>query len=158
MECLIRPVLRALENAGLPALDAMPCSPMPRLKGAACAVSLLSAEGGAYQYLGMVQTREQGEQPLYGRQLHARIRIQIFSPTSAGGSGCSAAAEQVCGLLTGGIAGLAVTGFTVEACAYDARSDCFVCPLTAELSAYVYATPAADGTGFTDFTLKGSIL
>lgn len=158
MECLIKPVLHALQDAGLAAVEAMPCSPMPRLKGAACAVRLLSAEGGAYQYLGIVQTPDQGAQALYGRQLHARIQIRIFSPTDTGGAGCSAAAERICCLLTGGIAGLSVTGFTVDACAYDAKSDCFACPVTADVSAYVYAAPSADGTGFTDFTLKGTIV
>ena len=43
------------------------------------------------------------------------------------------------------------------ACTYDAGCDCFLCPLTAQLKAYVYATANEDETEFTDFMLKGEI-
>ena len=106
-----------------------------------------------YEYLG--QTPE-GES-LFGKRLEADVRLTAVCPRALGSEACQKQAERVAELLSGKVAGVTLAGYTVGACVYDAGCDCFVCPVTAQVKAYVYASANEDETEFTDFMLKGEI-
>ncbi len=161
MELLISTVLTALKEAGIAAAAALPAATMPRLTGPVTAVGLKSAAAGQcgfYDYLG-VETLAGGScRELYGRKLAAQLYLDVYSPAAQGGAACRAAAEAVGAVLLGGIDGLSLGTYTIGQCTYDAACDCFYCPCTVEVSAYVYAVASEDGVEFTDFILKGVLL
>lgn len=156
MEQLVTAVFDALTKAGVACARQTPQGQMPQLRGPVTAVGLVAAramEHAFYEYLG--QTPE-GEN-LFGKRLEADVRLTVVCPRALGSARCQQEAARVAELLSGQVAGVTLVGYTMGACTYDAGCDCFLCPLTAQLKAYVYATANEDETEFTDFMLKGEI-
>lgn len=156
MEQLIKALLRALQDAGIVCVRQTPPGQMPQLRAPVTAVALAAAratQGAMYEYLG--KTPE--GLSLFGKRLEADVRLSVHAPRTLGSASCQQEVERIAGLLSGKLPALTLTGFTVGACAYDAGCDCFICPVTAQLCAYVYATANEDETEFTDFMLKGEI-
>lgn len=156
MEQLVTAIMDMLKSAGIACTRQTPGGAMPHLRAPVTAVSLAAAramEHAMYEYLG--QTPE-GES-LFGRRLEADVRLTVVCPRTIGSARCQQEAARVAELLSGQVAGVTLTGYTVGECAYDAACDCFVCPVTAQLKAYVYARANADETEFTDFMLKGEV-
>lgn len=156
MDQLTTLLYRAMKEEGLTAIEAFPARTFPRAKTPFITVQTAAAqtqEAGLYRYLGMLDGRE-----LYGRRLLATLQCDIYSPTSAGGSACMQAAQQLAALFLRGVEGLDIVRLTIGGCAYDPDADCFTSRVCAEVRAYAYATANADGTAFEKFTLKGEIL
>ncbi len=155
MEQLIQAMVRALTQAGVHAVAALPNQVMPRFQSAAVAVSISDADcrsAAVYHYLGLLDGEE-----LYGRQLTARLRLDVYAPVALGGQGARAEATRVADILLAGIPGVNVGEIHVDACAYDAQCDCFTCSVTAQTSAFVYARVSEDSSEFLDFVLKGEV-
>lgn len=156
MEQLVTAVFDALTKAGVVCARQTPQGQMPQLRGPVTAVSLAAAramEHAMYEYLG--QTPEGAI--LFGKRLEADVRLMVVCPRTLGSARCQKEAARVAEVLSGQIAGVTLVGYTVDACTYDAGCDCFICPVTAQLKAYVYATANEDETEFTDFMLKGEV-
>ena len=156
MEQLVTAILDALKKAGVACARQTPQGQMPQLRGPVTAVSLAAAramEHAFYEDLGQTQEGEN----LFGKRLEADVKLTVVCPRALGSARCQKEAARVAELLSGQIAGVTLVGYTVGACAYDAGCDCFVCPLTAQMKAYVYATANEDETEFTDFMLKGEV-
>ncbi len=156
MEQLVTAVFDALKAAGIVCVRQTPQGVMPRLRAPVTAVTLAAAramEHAMYEYLGQTP---QGKS-LYGKRLEADVRMTCVCPRTLGSSCCQQQAQRVAELLCGQVPGVCLTGYTVGECGYDAGCDCFVCPVTAQLKAYVYATADEEETEFTDFMLKGEV-
>lgn len=156
MEQLIAAVMELLQEGGLVCVRQTPQSVMPQLRGPVTAVTLASAqaaEHALYEYLG--QTPD--GRSVYGRHLEARVRLTAVCPRALGSVRCQQEAGRAAELLSGRVRGVTLRGYTVDECVYDAGCDCFLCPVTAQVHAYVYATANEDETEFTDFILKGEI-
>lgn len=156
MEQLVTAVMDMLQSAGIACARQTPEGAMPHLRGPVTAVSLTAAramEHALYEYLGQTPDGES----LFGKRLEADVRLSIVCPRALGSARCQQETSRVAQLLCKQAAGVSITGYTVGECAYDAACDCFVCPVTAQLKAYVYARANADETEFTDFMLKGEV-
>lgn len=156
MEQLVTAMMDMLKSTGITCARQTPKGAMPHLRAPVTAVSLAAAramEHAMYEYLG--QTPE-GES-LFGKRLEADVRMTVVCPRTIGSARCQQEAARVAQALCAQVSGVSVTGYTVGECAYDAACDCFVCPVTAQLKAYVYAKANEDETEFTDFMLKGEV-
>lgn len=156
MELLVGAFLNALTEGKIVCARQTPAGVMPKLKGPVTAVQMTAAramEQAVYQYLGV---SDEGVS-LYGRKLEAEVRLLTICPRTLGSGKCSEQAQRTAELLCHGIAGVTIAGYTVGACTFDAQSDCFLQPVTAQVKAYLYATADEDETEFTDFMLKGEV-
>ena len=160
MDRMIAAIIRAITAAGMHAVKAFPQGGMPALTKPCTAVGLLRAKGAertGFSYLGVQETADGTRTPLYGKSLEAEIYLQLFCPRALGASACMQEAERLAAVLAAPIAGVRLGAFTVEACRYDAVSDCYQCRLCAQASGYLYASADEDETEFTDFILKGEV-
>lgn len=156
MEQLVTAVMAALQEAGIACTRQTPMGVMPKLKGPVTAVCLAAAKtagGGMYDYLGLT---EDG-QNLYGRMLEAEVRLTTLCPRTMGSALCQKQTDEIAALLSGRIPAVALAGYSVGECSFDAASDCFTCQVTAQVRAYVYATSNDEETEFLDFMLKGEV-
>lgn len=159
MDELIAALIRALKQAGVTAVKAYPEGVMPKLEGAVTAVGLRAmknAEQG-WSYLGMRKKADGSSAAFYGRSVEAEAEMRVYCPRRIGGRVCMAEAEKAAAVLAAPIGGIRIEAFSVGACAYEPKSDCFCCTLTAKTQAYVYAAANEDETEFTDFILKGEV-
>lgn len=157
---LVERFVRALRDAGVRACAAYPASPARRLAAPETTVSLAraaAAAAGLGHYLGARDDPERGAQELYGRSLEAGFRLRVASPVALGGERCAAEADRVADVLLAGVDGLELRGFSVEPCGYDQRTDCFVCTVTADIRARMYAPAGAQEGPVGDFTLEGEL-
>lgn len=155
MEQLIEAMVKALNEAGLHAVAAMPGQVMPLLKSSMVAVDIAKANcrgAGLYHYLGIYQDQE-----LYGRQLDATLQLDVYVPENSGGKGAREAMTQVINVLLAGVEALSMGEISIGNCEYNADCDCFTGKILVPVSAYGYATLSADGTAFEDFRLKGEL-
>lgn len=159
MEQLIAAVLKWMQAAGFSAVRGTPKGFWPELPAPVTAVSMGKSEAeqaGLFSYLGVME--EKGKYTaLYGKRLKAEVKLQTFSPESLGLDACAQEADRIITALSGGIAGLTVTGFTTQPCAYDEDADCFCITTDVQVQAYLYALANEDETEFTDFILKGEV-
>ena len=158
MEQLIMAILKALEQAGLPAAKAISTGMMPRLQGPVTAVCLEKAKAdqmGFFQYLGILDDPEKGLVELYGRQLEATVLLDTFCPISKGSHGCIARTQELTQRLLDGIDGIQILSFTTDKCRFDPASTCFRQEIHLQLKAYLYCVQTEQEEEFTDFTLKG---
>lgn len=157
MRQVVEALARALEAAGITVVRSFARGSTEEVTAPVAAVGLEQAHSdasGQFSYLGM-QTVDGGTRALYGRAVTAAIRIEAVAPRRGGSAACMELADAVVACLTQPVSGVQVTGFTVDACRYDAQSDCFCCAVTAQCAGYVYAVADEDETEFTDFILKG---
>lgn len=154
MESVLNAVLTALQEAGIPAVKAVPEGVMPRLKAPRAAVSLekvRAANGGFYDYLGIEETEDRGFVERYGRKMEATLLISVFSPDSRD------MASSVYAVLAAGFDGVTVGEMTAEKPEFDSVADCYVTKIRAEMHAYLYAESTGDDEEFLDFTLEGEL-
>lgn len=160
MERLIEAVIALLQDAGIRAVRAFPQGAMPELEAPCTAVGLKRAKGAGravYTYLGMEEQADGTLTPRYGRALEAEIFLQIFCPRRLGAAQCMQEREWVTAALARPSQLVRLDALTVGTCAYQAESDCFVCGLTVEAEAYLYALANEEESAFTDFILKGEV-
>lgn len=158
MEQLTDRILKALQDAGIAAVRAIPDRVMPRLKGPVTAVATQKAEAvqpGFFQYLGVIQDPETGEQELYGRRLTATVLLDTVSPPAKGAAECAGQVERLSQALLTGIEGVQIRTMQTEGCRFDPASGCFRQSLQVEVQAWLYAVQLSEDQLFTDFTLKG---
>lgn len=156
MELIVRAFLGALTESKLACARQTPAGQMPKLKGPVTAVQMTGAramEQAVYQYLGV----NDAGVSVYGRKLEAEVRLLTLCPRTLGSAKCMERSEQIAEVLSGGVAGVTLAGYTVGECLFDAQSDCFTQAVTAQIRAYVYATADEEETEFTDFMLKGEL-
>lgn len=160
MDRLIEAVIALLRTEGIYAVRAFPQGAMPALKAPCTAVGLSRAKGAGravYTYLGMEENADGTQTPLYGRALETEIFLQVFCPRGLGAQRCMEEAERVTTALALPSAIVKLGELEVGGCAYRAESDCYVCRLSVEAEAYVYAQANEEETEFTDFILKGEV-
>lgn len=154
MDEIIVRVLTALEEAGIPAVRAMPDGIMPRLKGpraAVCFERVKRSSPGLYEYLGTEETADRGEVERYGRRISAVLLIRVCAPDG------QAVSPRVCRALEGGIRGVTIGEITASAAVFDPVADVFVTEVRAELAAYLIAESTDDSVQFLDFRLEGEV-
>ena len=154
MEDVISLVLTALEEAGIPAVKAIPRGVMPRLTAPKAAVQLESVKSetpGLYEYLGVEETPERGPVERYGRRMSAVLLVRIFAPDNE-----SVAPAVLCALQQG-FSGVTVEKITASAPVFDSVADAFMTEVRAEISAYFYALSGEDTSEFLDFRLEGEV-
>lgn len=160
MERLIEAVIALLREAGVCAVRAFPQGAMPELAAPCTAVGLRQAKSAGravYRYLGVEERTDGVLTPLYGRALEAEVFLQIFSPRRLGAAQCMQERERVTAALARPSQIVRLGALTVGTCEYQAESDCFVCGLTVEAEAYLYALTNEEESAFTDFILKGEV-
>lgn len=153
MEALYSAALAALE--GLPAVRAMPDKPVGRLRSAEITVSLESCTlEGLPRYLGLLEV--DGEQKeVFAHRAKARAAAQCHAGTAKAAEELAARTAQA---WLQGMEGVTVRNVQTGAVRYDARQDCFACPVEAAAEAWVYAVPSGEELYFDDFVLHGTLL
>lgn len=159
MEQLIEAVLKWLKEMGFSAGRRTPGGYFSPLEKTVVAVGLEKAEAkdaGLYAYLGLTELGGKSVS-LYGRQLEAKVSMEVLSPAALGAKGCMKEADALLTKLAGSIEGISLGKVSVEGCKFLSDEDCFGCKVTAEARAYLYAFSNEEETEFTDFMLKGEV-
>jgi len=113
---------------------------------------------GFQDYLGQVYDGEAGQwRERYGQKVTVTFRLDLYSPRSAGETGCRRLLDQAAtAFQTGGPAGLAVAEWTMAEPAFDQESGMFRGKLSAVCRGSLEAV--SDETGaFLGFVVKGGL-
>ena len=150
-------VICALNDVGIPAVDAFPDSRVKAYPGAVATVAVGTAEGkmlGFCNYLGEVYDAEAGTvRELYGKQLEGDVVVDIRADrASACEEGCQRAAEVLLGGLPNGIR---PGELRWEALAWEKATGMFLRKGHLQCQAVFVAQSQEDGELFLDFILKG---
>lgn len=157
MEALWTAAAEPLQAAGLTVYRAMGPGTAARIRAAQVALQLRRCTlEGRPRYLGL--TLSGGELlELYAHRMTAELEARAYGPASGGAAGAEKTAQQAAAAWLTGIPGVALRQVETGAADYDPALDCFVCPVTAQAEAWVYATPGSDGLYFEDFILRGQL-
>ncbi len=150
MELICEAVRAQLQRAGIAAQRVLLPAAARRLRQPVAAVGMKRwALEGRPTYLGLWQQLE-----LFSHRMEGELELRVHAETSARAEQLAAQAAAV---LLEGVEGLTLQ--QVELCqpVYDPALDCFVCPVTAKVGAWLYAAPRDDGLYFEDFALRGQL-
>ena len=151
MEQICEAVVHLLEAAGLDAHMALPAAAAQRLRTPVISVLLKRwALEGRPVYLGLLEELE-----VFGHRLDGELELAVYGPQAPNAT--ASAAQAASALLGGGIEGVTLRQVETGAVRYDRELDCFVCPVTASVEAWLYAIPRDDGLYFEDFVLRGEL-
>lgn len=150
-------VLKALQEAGISALEQFPAAKAKAYSGAVAAVGVGAASGkaaGFCHYLGeMVDPKTQAVLERYGKELQGQITVELRAERAAEcESGCESATEA---LLEGLPEGIRTGDLTWEAICWEKVTGMFLRRGALECRALFLAERDAESGEFLDFRLKG---
>lgn len=150
MELICEAVIDLLKRSGLKAQTALPSTAAKRLREPLVSVQMQrwTLEGRPV-YLGLMEELE-----LFAHRMEGDLTLGAYALTAEQASGT--AAQVVAGVMDG-IEGLTLRQLESGAAAYDAALDCFVCPVSAKVEAWLYAVPRDDELYFEDFVMRGEL-
>lgn len=152
-----RAVIGALNDGGVPAMEAFPADRAKRWTEAVAAVAVGTAEGkamGFCNYLGEVYDQEAGTvRELYGKQLEGDITVELRAERAAD---CEAGAEKAADILLGKLpSGIRPGELRWEALSWEKTTGMFLRRGSLRCQAVFTAQADEEGETFLDFILKG---
>ena len=161
LETVISMAVKALNEAGIEAVEAYPKKELCCLDGAMVCVGVRSAKGlpagfGGYLGLGVDPvTGKSGE--LYGARCEIELALDVYAGAGAGAGECTRCAGKIPAALAGLPEGIKISSLSFGQTAPDGETGLFKCQGTLAGTAYFIAREADEDGVFSDFILRGSV-